>query len=101
MVGRIEGEVAGILRVGNSFSSCNRCRKETTTMLPPLHMACTVADFDRERLKADPIAMGIQNVCDGGLYSLHMTDPSGFDVQISGLANTAVEPRRLKRLAAK
>jgi hypothetical protein len=54
------------------------------------HMAYTVADFDRERVKADLIAMGIQNVRDGGLYSLHMTDPFGFDVQISGLANNAV-----------
>jgi hypothetical protein len=54
------------------------------------HMAYTVADFDRERVKADLIAMGIQNVRDGGLYSLHMTDPFGYDVQISGLANNAI-----------
>ena len=30
------------------------------------------------------------NVRDGGLYSLHMTDPFGYDVQISGLANNAL-----------
>ena len=30
------------------------------------------------------------HVRDGGLYSLHMTDPFGYDVQISGLANNAL-----------
>jgi catechol 2,3-dioxygenase-like lactoylglutathione lyase family enzyme len=54
------------------------------------HMAYTVADFDRERAKADLIALGVQNVRDGGLYSLHMTDPFGYDVQVSGLANNAI-----------
>jgi catechol 2,3-dioxygenase-like lactoylglutathione lyase family enzyme len=54
------------------------------------HMAYTVADFDRERAKADLKAMGVENVRDGGLYSLHMTDPFGYDVQISGLANNAI-----------
>ncbi len=54
------------------------------------HMAYTVADFDRERAKADLIALGVQNVRDGGLYSLHMVDPFGFDVQVSGLANNAI-----------
>jgi catechol 2,3-dioxygenase-like lactoylglutathione lyase family enzyme len=54
------------------------------------HMAYTVADFDRERVKADLKAMGVENVRDGGMFSLHMTDPFGYDVQISGLANNAV-----------
>lgn len=54
------------------------------------HMAYTVADFDRERAKADLIAMGIEKVRDGGAFSLHMVDPFGYDVQISGLANNAV-----------
>jgi catechol 2,3-dioxygenase-like lactoylglutathione lyase family enzyme len=54
------------------------------------HMAYTVADFDRERVKADLIAMGIQKVRDGGLYSLHMEDPFGYDIQISGVANNAI-----------
>jgi hypothetical protein len=53
-------------------------------------MAYTVADFDRERVKADLKAMGVENVRDGGMFSLHMTDPFGYDVQISGLANNAV-----------
>src|SRR5438105_4588135 len=54
------------------------------------HMAYTVADFDRERVKADLIAMGIEKVRDGGAYSLHMVDPFGYDIQISGLANNAI-----------
>ena len=54
------------------------------------HMAYTIADFDRERVKADLIAMGVKKVRDGGMFSLHMEDPFGYDVQISGLANNAV-----------
>jgi hypothetical protein len=54
------------------------------------HMGYTVADFNREEAKARLIAMGVQNVRDGGLYSLHMTDAYGYDVQISGVANNAL-----------
>ena len=54
------------------------------------HIGYTVANFDRERAKADLIAMGVKNVRDGGLYSLHMEDPFGYDVQISGLENNAL-----------
>jgi catechol 2,3-dioxygenase-like lactoylglutathione lyase family enzyme len=54
------------------------------------HMGYTVADFNREQAKAELISMGVQNVRDGGLYSLHMTDPFGYDVQISGVANNAL-----------
>ena len=54
------------------------------------HMAYTVADFDRERVKADLNAMGIQKVRDGGMFSLHMVDPFGYDIQISGVANNAI-----------
>jgi len=54
------------------------------------HVGYTVADFNRERAKADLIAMGVKNVRDGGPYSLHMDDPFGYDVQISGLENNAL-----------
>jgi catechol 2,3-dioxygenase-like lactoylglutathione lyase family enzyme len=54
------------------------------------HVGYTVADFNRERAKADLTAMGVKNVRDGGLYSLHMDDPFGYDVQISGLENNAL-----------
>ena len=54
------------------------------------HIGYTVADFNRERAKAELIAMGVKNVRDGGLYSLHMDDPFGYDVQISGFENNAL-----------
>ena len=54
------------------------------------HIGYTVADFDREKAKADLKAMGVENVRDGGLYSLHMTDAYGYDVQLSGVANNAL-----------
>jgi catechol 2,3-dioxygenase-like lactoylglutathione lyase family enzyme len=54
------------------------------------HMGYTVADFDREKAKPMLKALGVENVRDGGLYSLHMTDAFGYDVQISGIANNAL-----------
>jgi hypothetical protein len=54
------------------------------------HIGYTVADFDRNRARAELISMGVKNVRDGGLYSLHMVDPFGYDVQISGFANNAL-----------
>jgi catechol 2,3-dioxygenase-like lactoylglutathione lyase family enzyme len=54
------------------------------------HIAYTVADFDRDRARAELRALGVQNIRDGGLYSLHMTDPFGYDIQISGVANNAI-----------
>jgi catechol 2,3-dioxygenase-like lactoylglutathione lyase family enzyme len=54
------------------------------------HIGYTVADFERNRVRDQLKAMGVADVRDGGLYSLHMTDPFGYDVQISGLANNAL-----------
>jgi len=54
------------------------------------HIGYTVADFDRDKARAELISMGVKNVRDGGLYSLHMLDPFGYDVQISGFANNAL-----------
>src|SRR5438105_6401559 len=54
------------------------------------HIGYTVADFNREKAKAELIAMGVKNVRDGGLYSLHLDDPFGYDVQISGFENNAL-----------
>jgi hypothetical protein len=56
-------------------------------------MAYTVADFKRDEAKARLIALGVKNVRDGGLYSLHMDDAMGYDVQISGLENNAITDR--------
>jgi catechol 2,3-dioxygenase-like lactoylglutathione lyase family enzyme len=54
------------------------------------HIGYTVADFDRNRARAQLQALGVQNIRDGGLYSLHMTDPFGYDIQLSGVANNAL-----------
>jgi hypothetical protein len=54
------------------------------------HVAYTIADFDRDRVAAQLRALGVENVRNGGLYSLHMADPFGFDIQLSGVANNAL-----------
>jgi len=62
----------------------------------------TVLNFNRAEAKAKLTAMGVKNVRDGGLYSLHMDDAFGYDVQLSGLDNNAADRRlarqRLRRL---
>jgi catechol 2,3-dioxygenase-like lactoylglutathione lyase family enzyme len=54
------------------------------------HVGYTVLNFNRAEAKAKLIAMGVKNVRDGGLYSLHMDDAFGYDVQLSGLDNNAL-----------
>jgi catechol 2,3-dioxygenase-like lactoylglutathione lyase family enzyme len=54
------------------------------------HIGYTVADFDRDKVSAALKAMGVENVRNGGAYSLHMNDAFGYDVQISGFANNAL-----------
>jgi hypothetical protein len=54
------------------------------------HFALTVADFNRDRAKAELAALGVKNVRDGGPRSLHMDDVFGYDVQICGLENSAL-----------
>jgi catechol 2,3-dioxygenase-like lactoylglutathione lyase family enzyme len=54
------------------------------------HFALTVADFNRDRAKAELLALGVKNVRDGGPRSLHMDDANGYDVQICGLENNAL-----------
>jgi hypothetical protein len=50
----------------------------------------TVADFNRERAKAELLALGVKNVRDSGPRSLHMDDVFGYDVHICGLENSAL-----------
>jgi catechol 2,3-dioxygenase-like lactoylglutathione lyase family enzyme len=54
------------------------------------HIAITVADFDRERAKAQLAAVGVANVRDGGPFSVYVDDPFGYEVQIAGLGVTAI-----------
>jgi hypothetical protein len=66
----------------------NAPRKKSQALVE--HMGYTVADFVREEAKEKLKALGVANVRDGGLYSLHMEDAFGYDVQISGIANNAL-----------
>jgi catechol 2,3-dioxygenase-like lactoylglutathione lyase family enzyme len=54
------------------------------------HICYTVLDFNRDRAKAQLVAMGVKNVREAGMRSLHMDDPFGYDVQISGLESNAL-----------
>ena len=50
----------------------------------------TVADFNRERARAELMALGVKNVRDAGPRSLQMEDAMGYPIQICGLENTAL-----------
>ena len=54
------------------------------------HIAYTVADFDQGRAEAQLTALGVKNIRKAGKYSLHMEDAFGYDVQISGIEETAL-----------
>jgi hypothetical protein len=54
------------------------------------HVCYTIADFDREKVKAELTALGASNVRDSGAISVLASDPLGYEVQISGLASTAL-----------
>ncbi len=54
------------------------------------HIAYTVADFDQARAEAQLTALGVKNIRKAGKYSLHMEDAFGYDVQISGIEETAL-----------
>ena len=53
------------------------------------HIAFTVAGFDRDRATATLNALGVKNVRPLDSNSVHMDDPFGYDVQLSGLDETA------------
>jgi hypothetical protein len=53
------------------------------------HIAFTVADFNRDRTVPMLQALGVKNVRPLNINSVHMDDPFGYDVQISGLDETA------------
>ena len=53
------------------------------------HIAFTVADFNRDRATVALNALGVKNVRPLDSNSVHMDDPFGYDVQLSGLDETA------------
>ena len=54
------------------------------------HIAYTIADFDKERVRAELKRLGYPKPLQDGEHSFHIVDPNGFDVQISGIEMTAL-----------
>jgi hypothetical protein len=54
------------------------------------HIAYTIADFDKERVRSELKRMGHANPRQDGEHSFHVVDVNGFDVQISGIEMTAL-----------
>jgi catechol 2,3-dioxygenase-like lactoylglutathione lyase family enzyme len=54
------------------------------------HICYTVADFNQERGRAELTALGATNVRNAGTNSVYASDPIGYEIQISGLASTAL-----------
>ena len=54
------------------------------------HIAYMIADFDKERVRAELKKLGHPKPLQDGEHSFHIVDPSGFDVQISGIQMTAL-----------
>jgi catechol 2,3-dioxygenase-like lactoylglutathione lyase family enzyme len=75
-------------RTPNESSANGPARRKASAVIE--HIAFTVADFDRERAKAQLSALGVSNVRDGGPFSVYVNDPFGYEVQITGLGVTAV-----------
>jgi catechol 2,3-dioxygenase-like lactoylglutathione lyase family enzyme len=54
------------------------------------HIAYTIADFDKDRVRAELKRLGYPQPLQDGEHSFHIVDPNGFDVQISGIQMTAL-----------
>jgi catechol 2,3-dioxygenase-like lactoylglutathione lyase family enzyme len=54
------------------------------------HICYTIADFNQERVRAELTALGATNVRNAGTNSVYASDPIGYEIQISGLASTAL-----------
>jgi hypothetical protein len=54
------------------------------------HICYTIADFNQAKVKAELTALGATNVRDSGTISVMANDPMGYEIQISGLASTAL-----------
>ena len=54
------------------------------------HICYTIADFNQEKVKAELNALGASNVRNSGATSVMASDPLGYEIQISGIASTAL-----------
>jgi catechol 2,3-dioxygenase-like lactoylglutathione lyase family enzyme len=75
-------------RIRNEAPAGAPARRKANAVID--HIAFTVADFDRERAKAQLNTLGVNNVRDGGPFSVYVNDPFGYEVQITGLGVTAI-----------
>jgi hypothetical protein len=68
-------------------------RARPTSQAAIEYISYTVADFNREKARAELTALGVKNVRDAGPRSLQMDDALGYPVQICGLENNALTDR--------
>lgn len=54
------------------------------------HIAYTIANWDRNRVRAELARLGYRNPEVDTPYSFHVVDVNGYDVQISGIEMTAL-----------
>src|SRR5581483_9830609 len=54
------------------------------------HISYMIADFNRPRAKEALAAMGVKNLRETGPFGLHFDDVFGYDVEVSGLENSAL-----------
>jgi hypothetical protein len=54
------------------------------------HICYTIADFNQERVRTELTALGATNVRNAGANSVYASDPIGYEIQLSGLASTAL-----------
>jgi len=54
------------------------------------HIAYTIADFDKDRVRAELKRLGYANPRQDGEHSFHIVDVNGYDVQISGIQMSAL-----------
>ena len=54
------------------------------------HIAYMIADFNRDRVRAELKRLGYPNPREDGPHSFHVVDVNGYDVQISGIEMTAL-----------
>src|SRR5258707_956494 len=54
------------------------------------HIAYTIADFNKDRVRAELKRLGYPNPREDGPHSFHIVDVNDYDVQISGIEMTAL-----------
>ena len=77
-----------LIRTRDAGEQAGQLRRKPKALVN--HIAYTIADFSKERVRAELKRLGYPNPLQDGEHSFHIVDPNGFDVQISGIAMTAL-----------